>query len=84
MTYSTINCYEYNKFVVLSALAVLMIGATIAENSDEAYGGTDRNTGDRNVGQQNCTDAEAINPNNDGASEKENDRNFVGGDLNIR
>lgn len=80
-----------SKFVVLSALAVLMVGATMVlaiGNADaretRIRDSFNRNIGDENVGQQNTGDANNevdgnVDGNNDQAS---NGGNFVDGDFN--
>jgi hypothetical protein len=85
-----------SKFVVLSALAVLMVGATMVlavGNADASRGGDrERNVGDRNIGLQNTGDTSSgdVNSDNDGdveggddaSSGDANGGNFVEGDFN--
>jgi hypothetical protein len=82
-----------SKFVVFSALAVLMIGATVAIAIQDASASGDRtrNVGDRNIGQQNTGDTNAGNQANDNNDEVEqgdaedntaNGGNYIGGDFN--
>lgn len=80
-----------SKFVVLSALAVLMIGATmvLAVGSADARDVQVRNIGDRNIGQQNTGDTSADssqdddNDFSDTGDATANGGNFVGNDQTI-
>jgi hypothetical protein len=76
-----------NKFIVLTAVAALMISATIVAIGDEAFGGGDRtrNIGDRNVGQQNTgeTNAGSNTIGGDGDDAHQGDRTRNIGDRNV-
>lgn len=74
-----------SKFLVLTAVGALMIGAIVVSTAGSADADRFvRNIGDRNLGQQNTGDTSNSNTQGVGTSNSQtaNGGNAVGGDLN--